>query len=496
MVSLLRNCLLGGILLFAGSVVFANPNHTRRPAKSAASAEKATAGAEKTATNTDATKPYRIVSLEKEGKAAPLEGMLLTSIQYAVQDMYFYSPPQFPPQLNTTTRIYEGQWIMPVPVVGSYAVSNEGQIDVRYALDVIEPSGEIEQGPQDNVLFAGQAHEKPVLLFPTGGLGLFYTGENQGPGTYTLRVSVHDRISDEKLLLEQAIEVSPYTVPPFPEDAEPDAWLSNYYRSPQPGFALPALTAMMQDVGNDRIDSITASMLGFYNRLLTDNRWLLPYFSKQLEEALDRAQNGGQISTADIMLGLVVSFHLRSLETRPESVSERIWLETETNRQFDWSYLEPSGEYIHYPQQLDYLWGQFFASGSYQPIHRLLEALFQDQEAAAATAPESLAGLRSEQREALREAVHKATQWSLASNARQHRLVMGYLVGTLINNEETLSEQNRKQLQFVLALAIHSGKEEQGENAEGDAQQSQPAKPAPQAGADATAKEPERATAP
>lgn len=407
---------------------------------------------------------YRISSPSDEQSPSPLEAMLLLTTQYAVQEIYFFSPSQMPPRLTTTSEIYEGQSLLIVPIVRRYAISDAGQVDVRYSPISILPNGEVEEAVGEITLYAGEAPQEGMLLFPREALSGFYTGKDQGPGVYTIKVDIRDEISGATQTLEREITVVPYEIPALPEGFNANNWIVYYHTKPEPELALPALFAIMEGVEADRINAVSGSLLGFYNQVLSDNPWLLPHFSKRLEEALDRVNNGAPPTSADVMLGLVLSFHLRQMQEKPAEISERIWLETESNRSFDWSYINAGpSEFIHYPQQLDYQWGQFFASGSVVPIYRLVEVLFQDKEAAEKAVPQSIANLKAEHQQALAEAVLRAAQWSLRANALQHRLVRAYLLGIAFNEANDLSPENRKELQAMFAAIIETLKEKQEE---------------------------------
>lgn len=498
MVSSFRHFLCGCVLIAASTTVFAASAGHRSPASAterttvAAAPTPAAETATETTTGTPAqektTKGYRIAAPKDETAPVPLQGQLLPSIQYAVQDIFFLSPPQFPPILNNATTIHEGQAILAVPLLRRYAISEAGDVDLSYRLTVLQPDGGIEEMPEPMTIFKGKITNPETLIFPTANIPAFKTGKTQSPGTYTLRLDIRDAISKEHITLEQAIEVIPYEVPALPEDFDSDKWMERYYQSPQPELALPALYAMMENISNERLDSVTPPMLGFYNQVLADNPWLLPHFSVKLEEALGRSRKGGEVNNADILLGLILSFHLRKAETRPETISETIWLETESNRQFDWGYTDPyATPYIYYPHQLDYLWGQFMANGAYRPVYRLLEALLQDTEAAAEAAPQSVRKLPPEQQSTLREAVRQATRWSLISNARQHRQILAYLIGILLNERNGLSQEDREQLRLVLAVATRPQTDEQpqadtprSESAETHEQTQEGAQPKPE----------------
>lgn len=454
-----RHCLLAGALLAVAATCAATPARQHRAQRHSKETSRAAPPATQQAwlaTEQEDAARDRVAGVE-----ASLQAVLLLSTQYAVQDMYFFSPPQFPPRLQTADTLYVGQSALLVPIVRRYAVSEAGEMDVRYKPTSVLPDGTIEDDLGEVSLYTGKAPEGGALLFPTRGLDAFYAGEDQGLGTFILRAQITDYTSGESLTLEQPVTVIAYEVPVLPEDFDANNWMLHYYAAPSPELALPALFALMANADADQLNRTTAPLLGFYDRILADNSWLLPHFSSRLEDSLNKVSEGTAPTAADIMLGLVLSFHLREATERPEQISERIWMETESNRLYDWASIDPgSSNYIHYPQQLDYLWGQFFASGAYPPVRRLLGILFQDEAAAAAAAPQALQKLSQEQRDTLQQAVLAAARWSLMNNAIRHRLTLAYLFGIFFNEHSGLSPEEREELHRLLSATLQAQRSE------------------------------------
>lgn len=378
-----------------------------------------------------------------------LHTVLLTTLQYAVADFWHRSPPQFPPSINVASTVYHDQKLVVLPMVGKYTIGPEGEIDVSCSMEIVYPGGKVQPLVSDMTLFKDKRLAVLGPLFPDQ--LLFLGAEAEDPeGTYTLRLTVTDNISKQTMTTEKTFLLASYTVPALPEDFNADVWFRDYYRHPQPQLALPALYAILGKIPADRLDNVLPPVLGFYNNLLAENTWLLPFFSTRLEQALDTANNGGQITSADIALGLLLSYHMRSMDEKPAGISDRIWLETEPNRCHDWRMSDPlAGEHITLPGQLDSLWGEFLATGSYAPVRRLVSATVQ-REISVAELPASMAHLTPEQLQILSKAVADAAVWSITSNAKQHRLVHAYLSGMIFFKAD-LTAAERENVIKILA---------------------------------------------
>ena len=85
---------------------------------------------------------------------------------------------------------------------------------------------------------------------------------------------------------------------------------------------------------------------------------------------------------------------------------------------------DPLRDPITDPEHLDELWGLFFASGSFAPIHRLCEALSPEE--TDAVPDQEYQPNKDKEAVYLRVVIRGAAAWSIGSNASQHPLVKSY----------------------------------------------------------------------
>jgi hypothetical protein len=96
------------------------------------------------------------------------------------------------------------------------------------------------------------------------------------------------------------------------------------------------------------------------------------------------------------------------------------------------------------------LWGTFTASGSYEPILKLIQTLDYEKYQGALDNFKKSKQTEEDRNLALKNAIYNALVWSMKSNARQHELVKAYLVWAL--NNETLSEIQKTELKNLMFL--------------------------------------------
>lgn len=363
------------------------------------------------------------------GQQEQLSGALIITPQLAAYDIFYRSPPQFPPRISSTTKVYQGQHVVVYPFFGAMALSPEGRANVSYDVSFFEPDGKLHYEDKDLVAIDAtlqQTTQATGVFMPQAYLG-FVAEENDPLGEYTFRATLRDKVSGQTKELIARLDVVAYEPVALPEGFDAGKWMTNYYLLPQPEFALAAFYELLKGVPPEKVEETLAPAMGFYNRLLTDNPWLLPSFAKRAEQAFANPDSNNE--HAENALLVMLGYHLRNTATNPGYFSPSVWQAIREFAAQDWTLIDP-GENgtITLPGQLDYLWGEFFASAAYKPVWQLIAALTPpspDQ------LPLPLQQMPQARREELTEAIAKAAAWSLLSNAQQHRLVRAYIIGSL-----------------------------------------------------------------
>jgi hypothetical protein len=335
---------------------------------------------------------------------------LVTSVQYAHEDIYHHTPAGITPVLANTREIAPGQRLDLLVVVTRYAVDGEGRADVSYDFAVHYPDGRT-QALAGNAVAAKLKVRPATFLYPQV-IRAFVTGPRDPFGTYRFDVTVHDHVSGQESKQSRQVQVADSNRPlPLPDNFDASDWLSTYYQRPEPRFALPALEALSHNpavVGHG--PEGLGMTLGFYAQVLADNPWVVPWFKQWLVAA-----DGDQRH----LLAEVLAYAERGQPGLNADLPPRVRGE-----------LAAAGrEALPFPAahpvsagQLDALWGQFFASGKFQPVAELVAVV-------GASLPR-----RGQPREAtpptdaIKDAVLNSTLWSLRVNAFQYKVVHDYLL--------------------------------------------------------------------
>ncbi len=360
-------------------------------------------------------------ALRAEPAAPPLppDFNVVASVQYAHTEIYYHTPAGITPVLANTHEIAPGQRLDLVVIVYRYAQDPTGRADVTYDLVVRNPNG-VTQARAGNVIAPKVVFRPHEILVPRA-ITAFVTGPGDPFGDYRCEVTVHDGISGLSATKSVVVRVADSNRPlPLPEKFDASDWLAQYYLRPEPRLALPALEAVSK---NDAIMqkgvSGMGALLGFYGQVLADNPWLLPWFKQWLV-----ASDAGN---ARHLLALVLAYAER---TQPGMNADlpahsRADLAAAAKELFPAPSATPESG-----AQLDALWGQFFASGKFEPVNSLVGVVgaylpyqgkideFQRQAHSGEQPPP----------EVVKSALLSAALWSLRLNAYQYKLVHDYLL--------------------------------------------------------------------
>lgn len=373
-----------------------------------------------------------------------------TTIQYEAADFYYQSPPAFPPQYQEQKTLFAGQSVLLVITARGFALNAADEADITYRLTLIKPDGTTRHLPRpdsagDNPLYQGRVSKADTVLFSRN-LPLLYFHEDEPSGSYTLVADVRDNISGQEQRLEQRVRLRTYRPTALPEGFDPIAWMENYYLHPTPELALPALSLLGKlaprtwppHLQNDYTNA-ESRLLGFYDRLLTDNPWLLPHFAEAHTRALYLPDDHPHNLRPQIEK--ILRTHFRRFSKRPEGVPQRLWNQS---RLPQFIYGNDGAPDVLTAQGRERLWGEFFASGGFPPLYKLasVSTLYGSLDANARRTEATLERLaRSGQAVLLPPGALNSldrnsqaliyTLWSLHEQAQKHPQVRAYLLNII-----------------------------------------------------------------
>ncbi len=205
---------------------------------------------------------------------------------------------------------------------------------------------------------------------------------------------------------------------PGPEEED---WVTSYYLRPDPAGLLEKFRKLATD-GTLEKPSVHAPLIAFISQVMKAN-------PNQIAGWLDAL---GRLNLGHEEMGVFYNAAWFSNTREARDYFRKKGITAFHDAPPDILTLEPKD-----PGVIDMWWGYFFATGSKEPIRRIVAAL------------ELL--LPREGSDRLQVATHGAVRWSLASNCRHHPTVLKYCQEIL--NESGLSEVQRVELEKVLAEA-------------------------------------------
>lgn len=349
-----------------------------------------------------------------------VDGTLVVTIQYAARDFFYRSPSLFPPVFSEVKEAVLSQTLSIIVFPGNYAISGKGNADLSCDTYITHPNGKVDETLQAPI-YNGKVENPTHIIFPKAVIK-FLAKSTDEEGDYKIKVILKDNISGKSKTFERTISIKRYAIPPLPNDFPIEKWIQSYYQNPQPELAIPALRKIISSIPSDRYANAMPPILGFYDKILTDNSWLLPFFSSEFKNTLEKDNDPMQLPLAAIL-----GYHFRNTSEIPDDIDSIVWQAITPMRIQEWPSVAPNAELVN-ASQLDMLWGQFFASGAYAPIRKITSALilypyigeiekYKESQEQATEIPENI----------IKELILQATAWSLKSNASDHRLILAYL---------------------------------------------------------------------
>ncbi|MEO7414355.1 MAG: hypothetical protein ABIZ81_13465 [Opitutaceae bacterium] len=345
---------------------------------------------------------------------------LLLSTQYAHTDIFYHTPSEFPPAFTRADEIAPGQRLDVVVIARGYAVDAESQANVSYELTIHKPDGTTLRLPNRVTISEKKRVDPRHLLFPLN-VASFSTNPGDPAGEYRFEIAVRDEVNRATVSDSARVRVSDSADPlPLPADTDVLRFLSDYYLRPRPRLALAALTAFSQSPYAQRKADGHGTLLGFYDRVLIDNPWLLPQFLTRILATKDESERR--------ILALVLVYAKRNEPNfgsdLPRAVKNALAAARKETLPL------PSREPT-VVGQLDLQWGAFLASGRFTPITELVAVVenYLPYRGKLEEFKKLAAKPKAMPLEPMKDVLLSSALWSLGSNAYQQKLVRYYLIG-------------------------------------------------------------------
>jgi hypothetical protein len=239
-------------------------------------------------------------------------------------------------------------------------------------------------------------------------------------GVYQIQMTFHETISKRNFSTAAEIELVKFKKPEsFASEEELSEWTMNYYQHPDPIRSFASILYLVK-TSSEWLEDNSMS-LAFYRRIFLDNPFLWENYAKLYKSSPDEDKEKMLLVAAGVPANEEKGEFLKTVQGDMKTFYDKACKIT----------IPSTEQKITTAVQLDILWAEFFASGTYQPVKQIVSAL----------------GLKKHR--GMLEVVGRSAEWSLISNCLQsHR---AYQYCQTVYERETLDPDVKESLGVILA---------------------------------------------
>lgn len=364
-----------------------------------------------------------------------IDGVLLVTADYTFQDKWYKTVSANIPQFMSTKETFRGQEIYIAVIAGDFELDEE-KAKVVYDIEITNPK-------QKEYLNKGKLpvinkKVNPKYLQMSDAIIKLVLTEEDLLGKYKVKVKIKDLISGKSKVIKSEFvlkELPAYNDVKIEGDHDFAKWLQGYYKEQQPEKALAHYIYYANSEMAENEDSFLP-VFSVILEIVNHNSFLL----EQILEAYE-AENS---QTRFYLIYLLYYSNLEANDflTALEGIEKDAYVELQK------SSLPNPYDLIFNPAQLDMLWSEFMASGSYKSILRLIQTLDYVKYEGGIEAYAKSDQTEEDKTNLVNNAIYDALTWSFKANCEQHPLVKKYALWALEN--ETLSEIQQEELAKIL----------------------------------------------
>lgn len=348
-------------------------------------------------------------------------------------DSWLKVPAGLNPTIHIVDRIYPNQPFSLRLLFRGYSLSPQSNAHITYDVQFIGPDNKPTADKGSGLLgYHGPVKSSRHIIINQQLLRVYFD-DSYPAGEYGVQIVATDELTGKRIAKTGSILYAPFEkVGNFVSFDFYSFWIQSHYRQPD---VAKAIFGLLQFIERDRQWlGNNLRVAAFARRLLKDNPWLWPHL---LRLAGDQPETRNAVIT------------LAALDRRPLpelaatfSPAEQEWHDTLQSIR-----LPAIDGVIRTPEQVDVLWGEYFATGHLKPAIRIVRLLKPFALAEPPVDPDAI------------KDAGQAAFWSLVEYGRQGPLLIGYY-SYLIDHGQIPAEA-KTQLRLVLELINESQAEEQ-----------------------------------
>jgi hypothetical protein len=371
--------------------------------------------------------------------ASEFNAKVIPSLIDSEMDGWYKIPPNSGPQIHGTSRVFHDQTFSLLIFFRGYTANKNNNIHIRYDIQLYDPQGNsTDVKAFDLLAYQGFVKNLNALILNQQCLDIGFT-EKDLVGKYNIKITAYDKISNKSFISETPIELIAFTLPKdFLSKEEASKWMMEYYKKPMPIKAISAIKLFVQF--DQKWLNKNLNILTYFKEIFSNNPFLLKNIVKEFDSfSLDEKKK--------LLLILAISGDKNLESLANENELKEIYTLAKNIKFPDMD------REINSALQLDILWSEFFATGKYKPIKKIVSALALEKYKGTLEKMKSgeIKNISKEiKQKAYLEATYKAATWSLISNCKQIPLVFKYCI--FIYENENLDKNIKMQLESILRV--------------------------------------------
>lgn len=368
-----------------------------------------------------------------------IECKLLISEDTALVDKWYNVPMNSGPTIAVTNQVYPKQYFTIFLLLNNYGVNKANEAKVNYDLEIIKSDGTVYYKGTDLEAVNSRVGNQSVLLLGMTRLKMCFELKDKY-GDYTVKVKARDLVANKAALDEGKIQLIKFeTKDYFKDDQTYGEWMTNYYQDPEAEKAISAYLYYAKSKLSEE-ETVFLPTLSFFLKIFDNNKWLLDHAVKLY---------GKQDEKTRVYLLYLLRFanHLPEEFTQTLNKKERGILNGLAKEKLP----DPYGEIVS-PEQIDMLWGEFYAGGEYGTIKRIVDLLELCKYKGSMEKYQKSKKTKADEEKAYLDVIYRSIRWSLTNNCSQHKLVYDYC--NFIYSSEELPGDVKKELKEILGESI------------------------------------------
>lgn len=360
---------------------------------------------------------------QAQSKRDAFAAMLYVSIQDPSMEWWFNVPANAAPHISELKKIFFNQEFSLFPFANNAKVK-DGKFEMSYTITMQSPDGKSTDLVRDAKFDGTKVSDDIIVACPD--VIDFKLDRRFPEGLYKFKMSATDKISGETSEYENHIRLTEWSAPATFADKKLVAeYVRAYSLQPSPDILYSIVFSNDFDLEQKGApNSLNYTYLGFIKAAFKKNMFLL-------SQIRDTFKSMSDINRAKFILILALLDAETVDETQLTEVEKQYQKKIRTFKMPN-----PYGKWDPFlgAAQIDMLWGEFFANGTYRPIRRILNILSHAKDAAFADglaekrqAPKT----REEWDRYMFGRLYKAALKTVAINASKYPLVEQYCAWAL-----------------------------------------------------------------